>query len=155
MSQNENKPRALVSADEEKLVGRALLAWLNTCEDKPVPKIDFENLPEDGVGMSLSAIQAAAKTRQYIDGSYQAQYQFALIYRLQPEDGDSRLAADEALSKIGAWAERNEEKPALGAGMNVISVKRDSNAALLAVYDDGSQDHQILMTMLYEVNKYG
>ena len=143
------KPRSLVPAEEERDVGRALLVWLNTCPAKP-ERINFEFLPEDQPGMMLSAIQAAFKTRQYILGGYEAQYQFKLVYRVQPDDNDSRLAADETLNEIGIWAERADTGPDLGSA-RVKSVKRTSSAALFAVYEDGSRDHQILMTLTYEV----
>lgn len=145
-----DKPLTLVSADEERKVGRSLLVWLNTCPIKPVGKIEFEFLPKDSVGMMMSTVQATFKTRQFILGGYEAQYQFALVYRVNPDDTDSVLAADEALTEIGAWAERNTEKPDI-EGAVVRSVQRMSTAALLAVYEDGSQDHQILMTLTYEV----
>lgn len=145
------KVLTLVSADEEQEVGRALLVWLNTCPHKPVHRINFEFLPADSPGMMVSTIQAAFKTRQYITGGYEAQYQFKIVYRVQPDDNDSRLAADEVLNAVGAWAENNAEKPNLKSAL-VRSVKRTSNASLLAVYEDGSRDHQILMTLTYEVN---
>lgn len=145
------KVMTLVSADEEQEVGRALLVWLNSCPEKPVSRINFEFLPSDSPGMMLSTIQAAFKTREYILGGYEAEYQFKIVYRVQPSDNDSRLAADEVLNVIGAWAENNVEKPNLKSAA-VRSVKRTSNASLLAVYEDGSRDHQILMTLTYEVN---
>lgn len=145
-----DKPVTLVSAEEEQAVGRALLSWLNTYPSKPF-RINFEYLAEDVPGLMLSTIQAAFKTRQYVLGGYEAQYQFKIVYRAQPNDNDSRLAADELLNDIGVWAERSETKPDLGNAV-VRSVRRTSNASLLAVYEDGSRDHQILMTLTYEVN---
>ena len=143
------KPLTVVSADEEREVSRTLLAWLNTNPDKP-QRINFEFLPDDGTGLSLSAIQAAVKTRQYIFGGYEAQYQFALIYRSQPGDNDTRLEAVEMLNELGAWAERNAGSLLLDQA-RVKTLRRTSNAALLAVYEDGSRDHQILMNLTYEV----
>ena len=143
------KPLTVVSADEEREVSRTLLAWLNTNPDKP-QRINFEFLPDDGTGLSLSAIQAAVKTRQYIFGGYEAQYQFALIYRSQPGDNDTRLEAVEMLNELGAWAERNAGSLLLDQA-RVKTLRRTSNAALLAVYEDGSRDHQILMNLIYEV----
>lgn len=145
------KVKALVSADEEQEVGRSLLLWLNSYMDKPVDRINFEFLPADGPGMMLSTIQAAFKTRQYITGGYEAQYQFKIVYRTQPDDNDSRLSADEILNAIGAWAERSATKPDI-SGARVKSVQRTTNASLFAAYDDGSRDHQILMNLIYEVN---
>lgn len=115
-------------------------------------KIDFEYLPDDAVGMAVSTIQAAFKTREYILGGYEAQYQFKIVYRVQPTNNNARLSADETLNKIGAWAERNTASLSLGENVRLRTVKRTSNAALFAVYEDGSKDHQILMTMTYEVN---
>ena len=141
---------ALVSAEEEQRIGRALLVWLNYYPDKPVGRINFEFLPIGSAGVMMSSIQAAIKTRQYITGGYEAQYQFSLVYRAYPDDNDSRLAADEMLNSIGVWAERSTASLVLD-GAIVRSVKRNSNASLLAAYDDGSRDHQILMTLTYEV----
>lgn len=143
------KPLTVVSADEEREVSRTLLAWLNTNPDKP-QRINFEFLPDDGTGLSLSSIQAAVKTKQYIFGGYEAQYQFALIYRSQPGDNDTRLEAVEMLNELGAWAERNAGSLFLDRA-RVKTLQRTSNAALLAVYEDGSRDHQILMNLTYEV----
>lgn len=144
------KPMVLVPGEEEQEVGRALLLWLNTYPDLPVARINFEFLAEDTPGIMLSTIQAAVKTRQYIMGGYEAQYQFKLVYRTQPNDNDSRLAADEVLNSIGVWAETEETKPNLGNAI-VRSIKRTSSASLYAAYDDGSRDHQILMNLTYEV----
>ena len=143
------KPLTVVSADEEREVSRTLLSWLNTNPDKP-QRINFEFLPNDGTGLSLSAIQAAVKTRQYIFGGYEAQYQFALVYRSQSGDNDTRLEAVEMLNELGAWAERNVGSLLLD-NARVKTLRRTSNAALLAVYEDGSRDHQILMNLTYEV----
>lgn len=41
--------------------------------------------------------------------------------------------------------------PSLGDGMRVRSVEASSRAALFARYDDGTEDHQILMKLTYEV----
>ena len=149
----ENKPRVLIPWEDAEQAARALVSWLNTWTDWPagVLDVDYEHLPEDGVGMCVSTIQAAYKTRQYIGGGYSAQYQFKLIYRAQPSDNDDRLAATELLNRFAAWAEQNPEKPALKEPARVLRIKRDSNAALFATYEDGSADYQILMTMTWEV----
>ena len=104
----------MVSAEEQAQVSRLLLVWLNQFPDKPVNKINFEYLEED-VGMAMSVVQGVYKTRQFIDGSYEAQYQFQVINRVIPASNDERLKADEVLDMLGAWAE-SAEKPFLGDG---------------------------------------
>ncbi len=143
------RPLTVVSADEEREISRALLAWLNTAPQKP-ERINFEFLPDDGTGLSVSAIQTAIKTRQYIGGGYEAQYQFAILYRSQPGDNDSRLEAVEVLNELGEWAEKNAGALLLN-NARMKRLRRMSNATLLAAYKDGSRDHQILMNLTYEV----
>ena len=134
-----------VTAREQEGISRAVLSWLK----KHNPDIEFEYLPPERSGMSLTTIQGAYKTAQYIDGSYEAQYQFGILYRSLPTDSEERLDAESELNKLGEWAEENW--PDLGDEKNVTTVQRTSSASLLARYDDNVEDYQILMTMEYEV----
>ena len=141
-----------VPAAEEDQVPRKLLVWLNTFPDKPVDIIRFEFLPEDTAAMALSTIQATYITRRYILGGYQAEYQFKLIYRLKPgNSNDKRLKADEVLNALGDWA-ASEALPDIGEGRRVIRIEPTTRSSLFAMYENGDEDHQILMKMEYEVN---
>ena len=102
-------------------------------------------------GLCISTIQAAYKTKQFIDGSYQAQYQFKLIYRVPAKNADERMSADEVLDAYGAWAEANAGSLTIADGIRVRKVKRDTAAALFARYEGDIEDHQILLTLIYEV----
>ena len=140
-----SKKISYVTAREQEGISRAVLSWLK----KHNPAIEFEYLPPERSGMSLTTIQGAYKTAQYIDGSYEAQYQFGILYRSLPTDSEERLDAESELNKLGEWAEENWTD--LGDGKNVTTVQRTSSASLLARYDDNVEDYQILMTMEYEV----
>ncbi len=144
---DQNKPINYVSNKETEQISRKVLSWLNKFPEKPV-KIDYEYLRDDGISMALSTIQGAYKTAQYITGGYKAQYQFKVAYRLQPSKNNDRLSADEILNALANWAADNP--PDLG-GPRYIRVECDARASLFARYEDGSEDHQILMTMIYEV----
>lgn len=146
---NENKPLSLVSVEEQAQISRVLRAWLNTYPDLPVAKVDFESLGEE-YGLALSTIQSAFKTRKYIDGTYQAQYQFKLIFRLIATTTDERLKADEILNSMGAWAE-TETQPDFGENIRIRQIRRDTESSLFDRYDNNVEDHQILMTLIYEV----
>lgn len=146
----EQAVRNLVSVDENEDVSRTLRAWLNTYPNKPLSKLDFEWLGADS-GLCLSTIQSSYKTKQYIDGTYQAQYQFKIVYRLTAVTANERLAADEALDGFGAWAETHTPLPAIADNIRVIKIKRDSASSLFARYEGDTEDHQILMTLIYEV----
>lgn len=118
--------------------------------DKPLAKLDFEWLG-DSSGLCISTIQAAYKTKQFIDGTYQAQYQMKIIYRTTAKNADERMTADEVLDKYGAWAVANSGSLSIADGITVKKVKRDTAAALFARYEGDVEDHQILLTLTYEV----
>lgn len=146
----DNKPKTLLNWQDTEQAQRGLLEWLNSCPERPV-EITFESLPEDSEGMCVSTIQTAYKLRQYITGGYLAQYQFNLIYRIQPSTDRDRLAAVELLNRMGGWAEQAGTLPQVAQGLSAKKVSRNNSAALLAVYDDGTADYQISMTMTWEV----
>lgn len=146
------KPKIPVSATEEDQVTRKLLIWLNSYPDLPVDMIRFEFLAADTEGMALSTIQAGYITKQYILGGYQAELQFKIIYRLKPgNSNDKRLKADEILNAIGDFA-ASAELPDIGEGKKARDVKPTTRSSLFAMYDNGDEDHQILMKLIYEVN---
>lgn len=146
---DEKKNRVLVSASEQSEIARAVLTWLNSYEEKP-KKVDFEYLGKTS-GVCVSVVQAAFKTRQYITGGYQAQFQFQVVLRLIADDVDKRLKADEDLNKFGEWMEANITSLSLPEGISNSRIKRDMAAAIMARYDNNAEDHSISMTLTYEV----
>lgn len=141
-----------VSGLEQEQIARALLNWLNRYREFPdlVKKIEMEYLSRN-TSMGLFAVTAAYKTREYISGAYEAQYQFALQYRTAPANSNQRLNAIEALGSLAAWAERQEDLPDLGAGKRALSIERNSPPIMVDRHEDGNEDYQILMAMDYEV----
>ena len=140
-----------IPAAEEDQISRKILVWLNTFPQKPVDLIRFEFLPADSAAMAMSTIQAAYIVKKYILGGYQAEYQFKVIYRIKPgNSNDKRLKADELLNALGDWA--LTQTPDIGTGRRVIRVEPTTRSSLFAMYDNGDEDHQILMKMNYEVN---
>lgn len=143
--------RTLVTAEEEQRISRSVMAWINTYTALPVAIVNFEQLKADAVSMAISTIQAAYIVRQYITGGHEGEYQFKLIYRIKPgTSNDARLKADELLNAIGEWAKSNP--PSLGEGVRVIKCEATTRSALFAIYENGDEDHQILMKINYEVN---
>lgn len=128
------------------------MVWLNTYPDLPmnIDIIHYEQLPADTECMAMSAIQGAYITNRYITGGHKAEYQFKIIYRLKPGNSDvARLEADAMLDRLADWAMRN--KPYLGDGISSARVVANTRSAVFAAYEDGDEDHQILMTLTYEV----
>lgn len=147
------KPRLLVAFEEVDKISRSMLEWVNTFPDKPVTIIHYEFLNADSgeeTGMALSTIQGTYITRKYILGGYEAEYQFKLIYRIKPgNSNDKRLRADELLNRFGDWA--RTQRPDLGEGIRALRVEPTTQSSKFAAYEDGYEDYQILMKLIYEV----
>ena len=129
------KQKRLVSAEEEQDISRKMMIWANSFsdDDMPAATINYEFLAADSASMALSTIQGAYITRKFILGS----------------SNDKRLKCDAMLNRFGDWAMQNP--PDLGDGMRVRRMEAVSRAALYARYEDGMEDHQILMKLTYEV----
>ena len=126
-----------------------MMVWVNTYPNLPVSVINFEQLKADTASMALSTMQGAAILQRYITGGHLGEYQFKIIYRLKPgASNDARLKADELLNAIGDWATDNQ--PTLGDGLRVVKIESTTRSSLFAVYENGDEDHQILMRMTYE-----
>lgn len=160
MSLTNDKPRPLVAAEEEDKISRNVLIWLNTFQDipedvvegNPMTPINFEFLVSNRPCMALSTIQAPYIVERYIVGGYKAEYQFKLIYRIilgNTTGPDKRLKADELLDRFGDWA--SQRNPDLGAGIRALRVEATTRSSLFAMYENGDEDHQILMKLTYEV----
>ena len=146
------KKKKLVSAEEEQDISRQVMVWINTFYDADMPaeEINYEFLHADSACMALSVIQGAYITRRYILGGHEAEFQFKVVARVMPGGSDDkRLKVDSVLNRIGDWAVRNH--PTLGNHVRVRRVEATSRAALFARYEDGTEDHQILMKLTYEV----
>lgn len=102
-------------------------------------------------GYCISTVQAAHITRTDILGGYEAQYQFMVLLRTTPENNDERIQADEDLNNIAEWMRENSPVP-LPEGLHFRKLRQDTNAALIARYDNGAEDHSINFTLFYEVN---
>lgn len=150
----DSKQKILALKAEEDQISRKMMMWVNSWQEIPRNiyggTILYEQLKDDTVCMAFSTIQGTYITRRYITGGHQAEYQFKLIYRIKPGDSmDARLKADELLDRFGDWA--SYEAPYLGENIRVIKIVPNTRSSLFAAYENGDEDHQILLTMTYEV----
>ncbi len=141
---------------EEDQVTRYMVSWPNAFPDLPddlagLLAVNYEYLVADAPCMAFSTIQSPYILQRYILGGHKAELQFKLIYRIKPGNSpDKRLEADELLELFGGWA-RNQ-LPYIGENMRVTQIEATTRASVFAAYDNGDEDHQILMKMNYEVN---
>lgn len=147
----QNEQRTLVTNDEEALISRKVMVWINGYPNLPtaITRVDFEQLPADAVGMSVS-VASGYVTKRYITGGHRAEYAFSVFYRIKPAtSNDARLKADEVLNTMADWMVANP--PTLGENLRVVKVENTARAMLLVPYENGDEDHQVQMKLTYEV----
>jgi len=150
------KPVSLVAREEEDQVTRRMVAWSNTFPELPddlagLLAVNYEQLVADAPCMAFSTIQSTYILQRYILGGYKAELQFKIIYRIKPGNNPNmRLEADELLDRFGDWA--RTQRPDIGENKRVTSIEATTRSAVFAAYENGDEDHQILMKMQYEVN---
>ena len=144
---DENRKKELVSSTESESIRDAVLAWINSCPLKPM-NVRYDFIGKTS-GIAIATVQSAYKVRRYIYGGYMAQYQFVIVYRLIAENDKDRMAADELLNSIGCWMEENI--PETPESVNMWRISRDNTAAFSTPYENGAEDHNIQMTLTYEV----
>lgn len=140
----------LLNAASADSVVRSVKAWLNTCPDLPAGmSVSFEALVENDAGLCFSTEQAAVYAARYIGGGYRAEYRFRVIYRVLPSDDGDQMAAVEVLTAICGWCE-TAAPPELADAVNE-KITRESDAAVLAVYEDGCTDYGASLMLTWEV----
>ena len=140
----------LLNAKTAMSVVRTVRTWLNTSPALPAGMtFSFEDMAEDASGLAFTTEQAAVYADRYIGGGYKGEYRFRVIYRVQPSDDGDMLDAVEALTDICAWCE-TAKPPALGGAVNT-KIRRTSDVAVMAVYEDGSTDYSASLIFSWEV----
>lgn len=146
------RERVMVPASEEDQIARTVREWLNTFEPLPAGAIRYVQLLSGVPGMTMRLEESTYKTSQYILGGYEAQMRFSINYRIQPGDSvEQRLTADETLNAIGDWACDPTNLLTLGERCRALKIVTDSRAKLSDEWDDGDEDHKIILTLTYEV----
>lgn len=156
---NEQKQRKLVAAEEERAINREVMVWINTFPDLPdtISIINYGVYQTNAAGkpvspnMRLMLTQGTYIVSRDILGNHTAEYQFVICYRGDfGNSSDARLKIDELLNSIGDWATQNW--PNLGDSIRVQKLEIAARAAYAGVYEDnGDEEHQILMRLIYEV----
>ena len=151
MANNRNEAPSLLPTAAQRNVQRAVKTWLNTCTQLPdgAGGVTFEDLPENACGICFATVQAPYYAARYILGGYRAEYNFRIIYRVLPSDDGDMLDAVEALTDVAAWCDTAEPPEIEGADNARVTVTSD--AAILAAYEDGSNDYSVNLTLTWEV----
>lgn len=140
----------ILKAGEQKGIADALLKWLRTCPYMPEGmNLAYQNLG-DSSGMSLHTLKGTVKRKEYVDGSYEGYYPFAIYLRDMPDSTNTRLECTDILDTIGAWVDEQDDYPELDDNRIINSINMVSNATLVKRFENGVEDYMATFELLFE-----
>lgn len=128
-------------------IGKAIYVLLNTWNDKPTD-ILFEKFDKKPPSMMFQQLTGTAITRKYVSGSYTGEYPFAVAVRVDGTDTKSKFDATQTLQDLSDWI-ITQKPPSIGANRSASEFEVSSTPSKVAIYDDGTEDYQIIITLKY------
>ena len=99
--------------------------------------------------IAVFAQQGSGKyTKQYVSGSYEAQFPFFLRYRSQPTTIKNRLSAESLLDNIAKWMCGQDVFPILTDGRKIEKIE-SGTVYMVDKAEDGTIDYQVSMNLKY------
>lgn len=90
------------------------------------------------------------KTEEYVDGSYEAQITFSVIYRrLHVADVNERLASIDLVNQFGEYTDELVDFNADIPGVDIFSISQKETAGLIYRDDSGIEDNGASFVLLY------
>lgn len=80
------------------------------------------NDPDRDPSVALQMLPGSGKTAEYMDGSYEARYDFAVLLRINGRDSEQRLAAAGLLDTISRYLQTSF--PSIGESRSVSGWRR-------------------------------
>lgn len=140
------------TATEQQLISKVFLDIINSCKNVPNSiMVQYGNL-DDGESMCLIPNGKAIYTKQWISGSYEAQFPASLIYRVRPSDTTKRLEAQSTVDKIGEEIE-SMSYPQIDGNRTIQKIERLSNSEPIYRDESGIEDWQLSLNLVY-IYKY-
>ena len=123
--------------------------------------VAFQRLQPDRLCMGFAPVAGAIKTKEYLDGSYDAQFPFQLIYRTMPSTDSERFDRYNLIDKIALWleggvledAEGNSYQlksyPILSDDREITNIEATTLTTLINRSESGYEDYQGLFRVEY------
>lgn len=126
------------------IVQDRVYSWVKTLTALPV---EYELLPASGLPcLSVQTLTGSPIERRYKNGSYIANYRFALYLRQDGSDTAGRIDALSVLTDIAAKIDGGSID--LGASVSLWRIEQDTLPCRIAV-DEHYDDYQVTFTVKY------
>lgn len=114
-------------------------------------RLNFLSSDEDCICIRL--FDDATKTHQYVDGSYEAQIRFSVIYRRLSVNGVSeRIDSIDIINQLGSLFDSTEEFEINDDTIYINSISQQTNAGLVYRDNSGIEDNGANFILIYDKN---
>lgn len=114
-------------------------------------KLNFLSSDKDCICIRL--FDDATKTHEYVDGSYEAQIRFSLIYRCLSVNGVSeRVNVIDLINQFGMYCDTIEDFELNDNMIFIDTITQQTNAGLLYRDDSGIEDNSANFVLRYNKN---
>lgn len=133
-------------------IARDMRAFLNSWSEKLVPYFTIEQLTTAPPSMMFQPLSGSKVLRKYVDGSFIGSWPFAICFRVNQTDTSVKLSAYDTLEKAANWL-TSGVLPTLSGSKIPLKIEQTSTPSQIAVYDDGTEDYQVLLALEYKQRK--
>mgnify|MGYP001025262398 CR=1 FL=1 len=128
-------------------VAKAVLQHLNKWDDKPC-RFALEELPQRAPALMLQSQSSSGVLRSYVSGTFIGVYSFAIYYRADMTDNETRLSAYETLERLADWL-KTGDLPELGGNRQALKIELTATPSLAQI-DDDIEDYQAIFSLQYK-----
>jgi len=144
------------AVNKDMVIEEAMLDFLNSWNDKPC-EIKLDELEKEGLSMCFQPLSGAKTTRKYINGSYSADFPFAIIVRVNNFDTKAKIKPREIFQQLDEWfSQKDAEKkeyinlPTLSGGNTATKIEMTATPAVSFRYENGTDDYQAVFQLKYK-----
>ena len=114
-------------------------------------KLNFLSSEKECICIRL--LDDATKLHEYVDGSYEAQIRFALIYRRLSVNGVyERVNAIDLINQFGMYCDKIEKFEIDDDSIYINTITQQTNAGLIYRDDSGIEDNSANFVLRYDKN---
>lgn len=147
-----------IYTNEAVYVAESVRNHLNMWDKRPAD-FELEKIRKKAPAMMVQQLSGTEKKKVYVNGSYVAEWRFAVYIRVNGEDTAARLDAVGCLEELARWLTELDSEgryaniPIIDDCRTVSKIEMSSTPSIAARYDDGDEDYQALFTLEYKFNR--
>lgn len=133
-----------LSIEEQESIAEAVLRIVAAYPDFPktitAKKINLDDL-KDAESIGIFPVTGAVVLKQYVSGSFEAQFPFTLCYKCTPTTNAAVVSKRNVLDGLAKWLEEIEY-PALTDGRDIQKIERTTTTVLAGKDESGNSIFQ-------------